>query len=80
MTIRCEDIESLAVLYSCDELDAATRAALETHAAQCSACAAVLSREGHLHQAIASFDQPADSLDRSGLLLAAVPQPACGSA
>jgi hypothetical protein len=29
-----------------------------------------LSREGRLQQAIASYDQPADSLDRSGLLLA----------
>lgn len=70
ITIRCEDVEPLAVLYSCDELDAATRAALEAHAAQCSSCAAVFSREAGLHQAIASFEQPADSLDRSGLLLA----------
>jgi hypothetical protein len=68
--IRCEDIESLAVLYSCDELDAATGAALEAHASQCSTCGAVVSREGRVQQAIASFDQPADSLDRSGLLLA----------
>ena len=67
---RCDDIESLAVLYACDELDAAARAALEAHTAQCSACAAVVSREARLHQAIASFDQPADSLDPSGLLLA----------
>ena len=68
--IRCEDIESLAVLYSCDELDVAARAALEAHTAQCSACAAVVSREGRLQQAVASIDQPADLLDRSGLLLA----------
>ncbi len=47
-----------------------TRAAVEAHASQCSACAAVVTREGRMHQAIASFDQPADSLDRSGLLLA----------
>jgi len=46
------------------------RAALEAHTAQCLACAAVVSRETRLHQEIASFDQPADSLDRSGLLLA----------
>ncbi|HEY8715381.1 MAG TPA: HEAT repeat domain-containing protein, partial [Candidatus Acidoferrum sp.] len=38
--------------------------------AQCPACAAVVLREGRLQQAIASLEQPADSLDRSGLLLA----------
>jgi hypothetical protein len=68
--IRCEEIESLAVLYACDELDAGARGELDAHLAQCPACAAVVSREGHLQQAIASLEQPADSLDRSGLLLA----------
>jgi len=70
MSIRCEDIESLAILYVCDELDGPARSALEAHAAQCSACATVLSRETRLQQAISAHDQPADSLDRSGLLLA----------
>ena len=70
LPVRCEDIESLAVLYACDELDAGARAELDAHAAACPACAAVLSREGRLQQAIASLEQPADSLDRSGLLLA----------
>jgi hypothetical protein len=69
-TLRCEEIEQFAVLYACDELDSAMRAALEAHTAQCLVCAAVVSRETRLHQEIASFDQPADSLDRSGLLLA----------
>ncbi len=68
--IRCEDIESLAVLLACEELDADARAELDAHLAQCLACAAVVLREARLHQAIASLDQPADSLDRSGLLLA----------
>jgi anti-sigma factor RsiW len=68
--VRCEEIEQLAVLYVCDELDPAVRAAVDTHTAQCPACATVVSREARLHQAIASFDQPADSLDPSGLLLA----------
>jgi anti-sigma factor RsiW len=68
--IRCEQIEQLAVLYACGELDPGACAALEAHGKQCSACAAVLAREGRLHRAIALFDQPADSLDRSGLLLA----------
>jgi hypothetical protein len=70
LPIRCEDIESLAVLHACDELDAAARAALDGHAAQCPSCAAAVSREARLQAAIASLDQPADSLDRSGLLLA----------
>jgi len=68
--IRCEEIESLAVLYACDELDADALAELDAHLSQCPACAAVVSRESQLQQAIASLDQPADSLDRSGLLLA----------
>ena len=70
MIIRCEEIESLAILYACDELDAAARAALDAHIALCPACATVVSREGRLLQSIAALDQPADSLDRSGLLLA----------
>jgi hypothetical protein len=68
--IHCEEIESLAVLYACDELDAAARAELDAHVAACPACAAVVSRETNLQQAIAALEQPADSLDRSGLLLA----------
>jgi HEAT repeat protein len=69
-SIRCEEIESLAVLSACDELDAAVRASLDAHLAQCPACADVVSREERLQQAISSLDQPADTLDRSGLLLA----------
>jgi len=68
--VRCEEIEQLAVLYACDELDPAVRAAVNAHTSECAICAAVVSREARLHQEIASFDQPADSLDRSGLLLA----------
>lgn len=68
--IRCEDTESLALLYACDEMDAAARAALDAHLATCQACAAVLARETRLQQSIVSLEQPADSLDRSGLLLA----------
>jgi hypothetical protein len=69
-SIRCEEIDSLAILHACDELDAGERAQLDAHVAQCPACAAVVLREGRLQKAIASLDQPADSLNRSGLLLA----------
>ena len=68
--IHCEEFESLAVLYACDELDPGARANLEAHAAACPSCAAILLRETRLQQAIGSLEQPADSLDRSGLLLA----------
>jgi hypothetical protein len=68
--IRCEDIESLALWHACDELDAGSRAELDAHAVVCPSCSAVLLRESKLQQAITSLEQPADSLDRSGLLLA----------
>jgi hypothetical protein len=70
MTVGCENIEQLAVLYACDELDPAVRAAVETHAAQCAGCSTVLSREIGLYRALASVEQPADTLDPSGMLLA----------
>jgi len=70
LPVRCEEIESLAVLYACDELEAGARAELDAHIAACPACATVVSREGRLQEAVASLEQPADSLDRSGLLLA----------
>ena len=68
--MNCDEIESLAVLAACDELDPGERAALDLHIAACPACAAVVEREARLQQAVAALDQPADSLDRSGLLLA----------
>ena len=68
--IRCEETESLAVLLACDELGASERASLEAHIAACPACAEIVERETRLQQAIAALDQPADTLDRSGLLLA----------
>ena len=68
--VRCDEMESLAVLRACGELDAAALATLDAHLAQCPACAAVVAREVLLQNAIATLDQPADSLDRSGLLLA----------
>jgi HEAT repeats len=68
--IHCKEIETLAILSACGELAAAEQAALEAHAEQCPACASVLAREVRIQKAISSIDQPADSLDRSGLLLA----------
>lgn len=65
-TMQCRDLEHLAVLYACDELDATQRAAVEAHVAGCSACAALLARE-------CSFVQVLDKrslLEPSPLLLA----------
>jgi len=70
IVIHCNEIETLALLFACGELAAAEQAALEAHAERCPACASVLAREVRMQKAIAALDQPADSLDRSGLLLA----------
>jgi hypothetical protein len=70
MVIHCNEIETLALLSACGELAADEQAALEAHAERCPACASVLAREVRMQKAIASLDQPADSLDGSGLLLA----------
>jgi hypothetical protein len=70
MVIHCNEIETLALLSACGELAAAEQAALEAHAERCPACASVVAREVRIQKAIASLDQPADSLNRSGLLLA----------
>jgi hypothetical protein len=70
IVIHCNEIETLALLSACGELAAAEQAALEAHAERCPACASVVAREARIHKAIAALDQPADSLDRSGLLLA----------
>jgi hypothetical protein len=58
------------MLYVCDELDAETRGLLDAHTATCSSCAEVVASESRLQRAVVSMEQPADSLDRSGLLLA----------
>jgi len=68
--IRCEEMESLAILYSSDELDAAVRSALQDHLARCAPCAGIVSREMRLRHTLATAEQPADALDPSGLLLA----------
>jgi hypothetical protein len=67
--VRCEDMNEFALLYACDELDPGVRAAVEAHASQCSACAAIVLQCSRVQQAIGSLKQPSDSLDPSGLLL-----------
>jgi HEAT repeats/Putative zinc-finger len=68
--LNCSNFEDRAMLYAAGELVRTDRAAIDAHALQCPACAAVLSREMSLRAAFASRVQPADALDRSDLLLA----------
>jgi hypothetical protein len=68
--LHCSNFEDRAILYAAGELIEEHCAAVETHAQQCVDCAAVLSREISLRKALAARVQPADTLDRSELLLA----------
>jgi hypothetical protein len=68
--LHCANFEDRAILYAADELTEEQCAAVEAHARQCASCAAVLSRESGLRKALAARVQPADTLDRSQLLLA----------
>ena len=68
--LHCSNFEDRAVLHAAGELIEEQHAAVEAHARRCATCAAVLSREISLHKALAARVQPADTLDRSELLLA----------
>jgi hypothetical protein len=70
MIVRCAEMEELAILYACGEGNLATRAGVEQHVALCPHCAAALAREVRLQQLVSALDDPADTMDRSGLLLA----------
>src|SRR5438270_13211130 len=67
--LHCSNFEDRAILYAPGELADADRAAVDAHAPQCSDCAAVLSREMRLRNALPSRLQPADALDGAALLL-----------
>lgn len=72
----CPEMEQKLLLYVCCELGADERASVAAHVngtpgqAGCPGCAAALERETSLQRAIESLGAPADSLDRSELLLA----------
>jgi hypothetical protein len=68
--LNCSNFEDRAILYAAGELAEADRAAVEVHARHCAGCAAVLGNELSVRKALASRVQPADTLDRSELLLA----------
>lgn len=68
--LNCSNYEDRAILYAAGELNPEDSVAVETHAQKCANCAAVLSREIGFRKALAVRVQPADTLDRSDLLLA----------
>ncbi len=68
--LHCSNFEDRAVLYAAGELSVAERALVDAHVRECAGCAAILSSELELREALASRVQPADALDRSELLLA----------
>ena len=68
--LNCSNFEDHAILCAAGEASQEQRAAVDAHARQCSGCAAILSRELEFRQALGPRIQPADALDRSGLLLA----------
>src|ERR1700674_556995 len=66
----CVHFESWAVLYAAGELGDTERAAVEAHARECAACAAVLGREVKMRDVIAERGEAAEEMAPSGLLLA----------
>ena len=68
--LHCSNFEDRAILYAAGELNEEERTAVEMHVRQCAACAAMLSGEMDLRNALAARVQPADRLDGSELLLA----------
>src|SRR5438309_9394999 len=69
-SLSCKDIAPLLVFYACDEVSDKERKQIEAHVAKCEACAAQLSEENHLQEAMTAALQPADELDATGILLA----------
>lgn len=68
--VHCANFEDRAILYAAGELSAEECSAVEAHAYGCPGCASALAREIELRRTFAARVQPADTLDRSELLLA----------
>jgi hypothetical protein len=68
--LNCSNYEDRAILYAAGELNQEDSAAVEAHAQKCANCAAILLREIGFRKTLAARVQPADTLDRSDLLLA----------
>lgn len=68
--IDCSEFEELAVLYALGELHADDCSAVNRHAAECQACAAILQRETELHAALSAHRETGESDNVSEFLLA----------
>jgi hypothetical protein len=68
--LNCSNYEDRAILYAAGELNQEDSVAVEAHAQKCANCAAILLREIDFRKTLAVRVQPADTLDRSDLLLA----------
>jgi len=68
-SLSCKDVAPLLVFYACDEVTEKERKQIETHVANCKACAAQLTEESDLQEVMVAGLQPADELDSSGILL-----------
>src|SRR5580692_10863720 len=68
--LNCSHYEDRAILYAAGELNQEDSVAIEAHAQKCANCAAILLREIDFRKTLAVRVQPADTLDRSHLLLA----------
>jgi hypothetical protein len=67
--VSCKNVAPLLVFYACDEVSEKERKQIETHMANCAACAAQLAEENHLQEIMVAALQPADEIDSSGVLL-----------
>lgn len=67
--MNCKDVAPLLVFYVCGEVNEDERQLIETHLANCKACAEQLAEEKEFHSAFTSAPQSADELDGSGILL-----------
>src|SRR5271155_148283 len=66
---RCAEIAPLLVFYTCEELSAPERLAVDEHLLVCAACRAQLADEQSFADAVSSLAPAADRLDSSGVLL-----------
>lgn len=68
--LHCPDIAPILVFYACDEIGEDERKRIDEHLAACSACAAQLSKERELWDALGTARQLASERDSVDVLLA----------
>jgi hypothetical protein len=67
---RCEDIAPILVFYACDEINEGERQQIDEHLVACTACAAQLSKERELWDALGAVHRAARERDSVDVLLA----------